>query len=119
MSEDNIIPLYDEHKRRIYDDFQRLNRQQTEFISARSKYKKHFCLQHFKSKFCRFVNNVWSADSYNIVKKEVKDRIQYYRFDLSRIKSSQDIDEIIFLCIEVIKTLKITKITYTNGNDAF
>ena len=119
MSEDNIIPLYDEHKRRIYDDFQRLNRQQTEYMTARSGYKKHFSLQHFRSKFCRFANNVMSTDVYKFIKVDIKQKVTYYRVDLNRIKGSKDIDEIMFLAIEIIKSMRITKISYTNDNDAF
>ena len=46
--EGNTIPLYDRVKNQIYEDFQRLKRQQTILMTVRSKRKKVLALKEFR-----------------------------------------------------------------------
>lgn len=119
MEDSNVISLADRSKNLIFDDFQRLNRQHTMVLNAKSSYGRHFALKLFVTKYAKFMNNVMCIDMYEQIKKEVKDKAEKYRYNLDKIKSNEDVDEVIYICIALVRGLKITKISFFGNDDAF
>ena len=119
MVESNVISLADRTKNQVYDDFQRLNRQHTMVLRAKSDYGRHYALKIFRTKYAKFMNNVMCIDMYELIKKEVKDKAEHYRQHLDKIKTNKDIDEVIFISIALVRGLKITKITFKSNDEAF
>lgn len=119
MTENNLIPLYDRVKHQIYDDFERVIRQQTIYLNARSKRKRQMALRFFRSKFVRFYNNIYSTDMYQFIKKPMKVILVDYMKDMATIKNSYDVNTISTVCAAVIRDMKITKISFQGNDEAF
>lgn len=120
MAIDNIvIPLYDRVKHQIYDDYERLIRQESMILRAKSKRNRSMALNYFRVKYCRFFNNIYSLTSYNKLDKQLKDNLEYTNNNLKKIDTVKKVSKITNMCSRVIRSLDITKIGFDVDNEVF
>jgi uncharacterized hydantoinase/oxoprolinase family protein len=118
-SSNTIIPLYDRVKNQVYDDFQRLKRQQTVLLTVRSKRKKILALKEFRSKFLRFFYEIYSLTDFDKLDINVKKVLIKFANNILLIKNIGDINNIVLHCTISIRLLGITKISYDYNNESF
>ena len=117
--ESTTIPLYDRVKNQVYDDYERLKRQQTMILTARSKRKRVLALKSFRSKYFRLFFEIYHLSNYDLLPKVIKNNLEYFAEDIKRINSMSKVYYVMLFCADVIKELKISKITYERDNDSF
>lgn len=117
--ENNAIPLYDRVKNQIYDDFQRLKRQQTIVLTVRSKRKRVLALKEFRSKYLRFYYEIFSLTTYDLIPKQYKDVLEKFTEDVRLINSIGTVNEVVMFSTIAIRELNITKITFDRDTDSF
>lgn len=117
--ESNTIPLYDRVKNQIYDEYQRLKRQQTIVLTVRSKRKRVLALKEFRSKYLRFFYEIYALTTFDFLPKIVKKRLIYFANDIKVINSLDKVGEVVMFSTLAIRELKITKITFDIDEDSF
>lgn len=118
MTDDYVIPLYERAKNQIYDEYQRLKRQSSLFLTSHNSQKK-YAKVHFRTKFFNFYMEIYIQDSYIKLPEEWRKILDYYFNDVSRIKKDYDVQTIMAICSEVMKTLNITNIGMQKNDRAF
>ena len=114
------IPLYDRVKNQIYDEFQRLKRQQTIVLTIRSNRKKVMSLKLFQSKFLRFFYELHSLHGFEAKLDEyTKDKLIDFAIKINSINSIKKVNEVTMLSSGAIRQLDITKISMERNNDSF
>lgn len=121
MSNDPIltIPLYDRVKNQIYDEFQRVKRQQTIVLTVRSKRKRILALKEFRSKYLRFFMEIYSLTTFDFLPVIVKEPLIEFANDIKRINTLSKVNEVVLFSSMAIRNLGITKITYDIDTDSF
>jgi hypothetical protein len=119
MEYSSTIPLYDRVKNQIYDEFQRLKRQQTLVLTARSKRKKILALKNFKSKYLRFFYEIFALTNFDTLPKVVKDRLVWLGDNIEYVTTIGKVNEVVLFSTLAIRELNITKITYDRDTDSF
>ncbi len=117
--ENNTIPLYDRVKNQIYDEFQRLKRQQTIVLTSRSNRKKVLALKEFRSKYLRFFYEIYALTSFDFLPKIVKKKLIYLADNIENINTKSKINEVVLYSTLAVRELKITKITFDVNNESF
>lgn len=117
--ENNTIPLYDRVKNQIYDDFQRLKRQQTIVLTVRSKRKKVLALKEFRSKYLRFFYEIYALTSFDFLPKQIKNKLIYLADNINKVNTLGKVQEVVLYSTFAVRELKITKITFDVDNDSF
>jgi len=113
------VPLYDRVKNQVYDDYQRVKRQQTIVLTVRSKRKRILALKEFRSKFLRFFFEIYSLTTFDFLNKEIKDKLLDFANEIKQINKLDKVNEVVLYSTLAIRTLGITKISYENNNDSF
>ena len=120
--EDNITntvsPLYDRVKHQIFDDYERLNRQEAMVLGAKNKTKYVYALRYYRTYFVKFFNNIWVTDLYPSIHSRLRKNLESYRVNEMKIKTKAQVRDITLTCGTIIRDLKIAKITFTKNNDS-
>lgn len=117
---DNIvIPLFDRVKHQIYDDFERLVRQESMILRAKSKRNKLMALTYFRVKYCRLFKNIYSLESYNQLPENFRDYLEETNNNLDKINTIKKVNRVTLVCSKVIRKLNITKIGYDIETEVF
>lgn len=119
MSDDihGVMPLYDRVKHQIYDDYQRLLRQESIVLSAKGRSNYLRAVKHYRIKYSRFVANVFSTDTYVKLSPKFREELEIYRADMDLIKTRRQVTELTMLCSSIVRAMKITKISYDKIDD--
>lgn len=117
--ENNTIPLYDRVKNQIYDDYQRVKRQQTIVLTVRSKRKRVLALKEFRSKYLRFFYEIFALTTYDFLPVEVKKTLEEFTEDIRTINSIGNVNKAVMFCTFAVRDLNITKITFDRDTDSF
>lgn len=118
-SNSSTIPLYDRVKNQIYDDFQRVKRQQTIVLTVRSKRKRILALKEFRSKYLRFFYEIYSLTSYDLLPPEVKKGLMRLANNIKVINSVGTVNEAVLFSTLAVRELSITKITFDRDTSSF
>lgn len=113
------IPLYDRVKNQVYDDYERLKRQQTIVLTVRSKRKRILALKEFRSKFLRFFMEIYSLTTFDLLDKKIKTALLHLANDITKINSLSKVNETLLWCTLAIRYLGITKINIDMNTDSF
>lgn len=119
MESTSTIPLYDRVKNQIYDDFQRVKRQQTVVLTVRSKRKKILALKEFRSKYLRFFYEIYALTTFDLLPIEIKKGLKNLANDVRVINSIGKVNETVLFSTAAIRELNITKITFERDLDSF
>lgn len=115
----DTIPLYQRVKEQIYEDFERLKRQQSVVLEARSKRKRVLALRVFRTKFLRFFFEIYALTTFDLLPKVIKHNLQHFAEDTKRIKSVDTVYDVILNSTIAMRELKLTKITFDKDNSSF
>jgi len=119
MESSSTIPLYDRVKNQIYDDYQRVKRQQTIVLTVRSRRKKILALKEFRSKYLRFFYEIYALTSFDLLPVEIKKGLMKLANDVRIINSVGKVNEAVLYSTAAIRELNITKITFERDLDSF
>ncbi len=112
-----VSPLYDRVKHQIFDDYERLNRQEALVLGAKSKVKYINALRHYRAKFVKFFNNIWVTDLYPTINIKLREKLEDFRVNEMKIKTKEQVRDITLSCGTIIRDLKIAKITFTKNTE--
>ena len=112
-----VSPIYDRVKHQIYDDYERLNRQQALVMGAKTKTAYINALRHFRAKYSKFFNNIFITDVYPNLPKTFREKLEFYAENEKRIKKKEQVRDITFTCGSVLRSINLAKITYTKNRD--
>jgi len=115
----SVMPLYDRVKNQIYDDFQRLSRQESIVFSAKGRSNYVRALKHYRIKYNRFVTNIFSTNLYKKIKEQDREILENYRANANLIKTREQITTITMLCASIIRDMNITKISFDRSDEIF
>lgn len=113
-----VISLGDRVKNQIYDDFERISRQESIVLSAKGRENYIRAIKHYRTKYIRFFNNIFSTDGYPKLKANYRSKLELYRKNVNQIKKKEQVMEITLICSAVIRDMKITKISFNRSEDA-
>lgn len=119
MESNFTIPLYDRVKNQVYDEYQRLKRQQTIVLTVRSKRKRVLALNNFRSKYLRFYYEIFSLSNYDLLPSQYKKPLMYYANDTRKINNLDKVNEVVMYATVVVRELGITKITFERDTESF
>lgn len=105
-------PLDQDIKRKIYLNFQTLQRQHSMIYEFRGNVRIKHILRHFRKYFIRFYVNIHSTDMYLSIDKNIRKEIDYYANNLMKIKDRDIMLKIVLNCSVVLRNMNLTKMSY-------
>jgi len=104
-------PLDEVIKKRIYSNFQALQRQHSVIYEYRGKGRISHILRHFRKYYIRFYTNVYSTDMYSQIDEKIRRRLDYYANNLLRINTKENMLDIVLKSASVLRNMNLTKMS--------
>ena len=102
-------PLDEMIKTKIYLNFQALQRQSSMAYKFKGTFRFRTILRLFRTLYIRFYTNIYSTDMYLSINPETKKELDFYASDLMRIKTKQQMQQIVLKSAETLRNMNLTK----------
>jgi hypothetical protein len=118
---ENILPLYDRAKNKVYDSFIQVQRQAVASEEKKqSKTKRRLKRIEFTKRYNKFYYNVIAIPEYKRLKKPLRELFEYYhKYGAKLFYQYKHIDRATTICAITVERLNLTRITNLNQKRAF
>lgn len=116
-SNQTIIPLYEEVRRKMYDDFLELNKTNSLVQTSRNNSELRIAIKVFKEAFITFFGHINHDNKLKKLSKDKKEYLIKAYNNINLIQTSKVCLKVFIICREIMENLGITKIEYTRDEN--
>lgn len=112
MDKANILPMYEEVRRKIYYTFQEMKKQNSLLQSSMNNTERKFRLIVFREKYLNFIYEINTDKKLKSLDLETKQYLTKFITNLNLL-TQKEANKIVFISSQLLENLGVTNIQYT------